>query len=167
MADTATPLKSEPATTLPADPMADLIKQINEAHNEVRLSLKRTGECAIKAGSLLLEAKRKKIVPHGSFTEWVAEHCTFAARTAQLYMQLARRFPNPQEIAGLSLTDLIEMLGPAKLPELKLDPPAKKVPADKVADAIKKSSALAVLQKAWDQTSDTERKLFLSRVRAA
>jgi Protein of unknown function (DUF3102) len=148
-----------------ADPMAELIKSINEAHNEVRLSLKRTGECAIKAGLLLLQAKR--LVRHGSFTEWVAEHCTFADRTAQLYMQLARRFPNPQEIAGLSLTDLIQMLGPAKLPELKIDPPTKNAPVDPVAKAIKKSSALAVLQRAWEETNDTERKLFLSRVRAA
>lgn len=151
--------------TQPADPMADLIKRINEAHNEVRLSLKRTGECAIKAGLLLLEVRRR--VRHGSFTEWVAEHCTFADRTAQLYMQLARRFPNPQDIAGLSLTDLMEMLAPAKLPAIKEDPPTKKGPVDKVAEAIKKSSALAVLQRAWDETSDNERKLFLNRIRAA
>ncbi len=53
MADAATPLKSELASTatLPADPMTDLIKQINEAHQEVRLALRRTGECAIKAGA--------------------------------------------------------------------------------------------------------------------
>jgi hypothetical protein len=153
------------AATVPADPMADLIKRINEAHNEVRLSLKRTGECAIKAGLLLLEVRRR--VRHGSFTEWVAEHCTFADRTAQLYMQLARRFSNPQDIAGLSLTDLMEMLAPAKLPAIKEDPPTKKGPVDKVAEAIKKSSALAVLQRAWDETSENERKLFLSRIRTA
>jgi hypothetical protein len=166
MAETAKPEQNlVSAATLPTDPMADLSKSINEAHNEVRLSLKRTGECAIKAGLLLLEVRRR--VRHGSFTEWVAEHCTFADRTAQLYMQLARRFPNPQDIAGLSLTDLMEMLAPAKLPAIKEDPPTKKGPVDKVAEAIKKSSALAVLQRAWDETSENERKLFLNRIRAA
>jgi hypothetical protein len=153
------------AATLPADPMADLIKSINEAHNEVRLSLKRTGECAIKAGLLLLQAKR--LVRHGSFAEWIAANCTLSERTAQLYMQVARKFPNPQSFADFSLSDLMEMLGPAKLPAIKDEPPAKKAPVDKVAEAIKKSSALAVLQRAWDETSEMERKLFLSRNRTA
>jgi Protein of unknown function (DUF3102) len=149
----------------PADPVTDLIKRINDAHQEVRLSLKRTGECAIQAGSLLLEAK--KHVRHGSFTEWVATHCTFSERTAQLYMQLARKFPNPQNIAGFSLTDLLEMLGPAKLPAIKDDPPTKRAAVDKVAEAIKKTSALAVLQRAWHETSENERKVFLSQIRGA
>jgi hypothetical protein len=162
---------SEPATALataaptaPADPMADLIKSINEAHNEVRLALKRTGEAAIKAGLLLLQAKSR--VRHGSFAEWIASNCALSERTAQLYMQVARKFPNPQNFADFSLSDLMEMLGPAKLPAIKDDPPKKKGRVDKVADAIKNSSALAVLQRAWDETSDNERKLFLSRVRA-
>jgi hypothetical protein len=149
----------------PVEPMAELIKRINEAHQEVRLSLKRTGECAIQAGLLLAEAKKQ--IRHGSFTEWVAAHCAFSDRTAQLYMQLARRFPNPQNIAGFSLTDLMEMLAPVKLPAIKDDPPSKRGPVDKVAEAIKKTSALAVLQRAWDETSENERKLFLNRVRPA
>jgi hypothetical protein len=111
---------------------------------------------------LLLEAK--KLARHGSFTEWVAAHCCFSDRTAQLYMQLARRFPNPQNIAGFTLTDLLEMLAPAKLPAIKEDPPMKKGPTDKVAEAIKKTSALAVLQRAWRETTDNERKVFLSQV---
>ena len=152
------------AAPLPADPMADLIKSINEAHNEVRLSLKRTGECAIKAGLLLLQAK--KLVRHGSFAEWIAANCILSERTAQLYMQVARKFPNPQNFADFSLSDLMEMLGPAKLPAINDEPPKKKGPVDKVAEAIKKTSALAVLQRAWDETSDNERKLFLNRIRA-
>jgi len=147
---------------LPADPMADLIKRINEAHEEVRLSLRRTGECAIKAGLLLLDAK--KLVRHGSFAEWVAANCNFSERTAQLYMQLARKFSNPQNIADLRLTDLLEMLGPAKLPELKEEAPTKKKPPDKVAEAIKQGP-LAVLQKAWDAAGEHERQILLSRVR--
>jgi DUF3102 family protein len=167
MSDTA-PTKQEPKPSVdvvPADPMADLIKRINDAHNEVRLSLKRTGECAIQAGLLLLEAKR--LVRHGSFTEWVAAHCAFSDRTAQLYMQLARKFPNPQNIAGFSLTDLMEMLAPAKLPAIKEDAPTKKGPVDKVGDAIKKTSALAVLRRAWRETSENEKKLFLSQIGTA
>jgi hypothetical protein len=157
----ATPALS--TATAPADPLTDLVNQINEAHQEVRLALKRTGECAIKAGLLLLQAK--KIVRHGSFAEWIAASCTFSERTAQLYMQLARRFPNPQNFADFSLTDLMEMLAPAKLPELKTEPAEKKQPRDKVAEAIKKG-ALAVLQKAWTETSEMERKLFLKQIRA-
>ena len=107
----------------PADPMADLVKRINEAHQEVRLALKRTGECAIKAGLLLLEAKKR--VRHGSFAEWIAANCGFSECTAQLYMQVARKFPNPQNFADFSLTDLMEMLSPAKLPEIKTEPPRR------------------------------------------
>jgi hypothetical protein len=150
------------STTTVAVP-ADLVNQINEAHQEVRLALRRTGECAIKAGLLLLQAK--KLVRHGSFAEWIAANCTFSERTAQLYMQLAWRFPNPQNFADFSLTDLMGMLAPAKLPELKTEPTEKKQISDKVGEAIKKG-ALGVLQKAWAETSEMERKLFLKQIRA-
>ena len=161
---------SEPATTTlaaapaaPVDPVADLIKRINAAHQEVRLALKRTGEAAIEAGKLLLEVKL--YVRHGNFGEWIAAHCTFSDRTAQLYMQLARKFPNPQNFADFSLSDLMQMLEPAKVPEIRAEPKTKKPKADKIAEEIKKD-ALAILQKAWDQASPHERTIFLSQAGA-
>jgi hypothetical protein len=161
MTEPATALASAPAP--PADPVADLIQRINAAHQEVRLALKRTGEAAIEAGKLLLKVKR--YVRHGNFGEWIAAHCTFSDRTAQLYMQLARKFPNPQNFADFSLSDLMQMLEPAKVPEIRAEPKSKKAKTDKIAEAIK-NDALAILQKAWDQTSPTERSIFLSQVGA-
>jgi hypothetical protein len=150
-----------PTPAPPNDPMVDLINKINDAHEQVRLTLKSTGQAAIKVGLLLLDAKR--LSGHGSFADWICANCNFSERTAQLYMQMAKQFPNPQNFADFSLSDLMKMMGPLKLQEPK-EKSARSGPRDKVAEAIAKGP-LAVLQKAWDAAADNERKLFLTRVR--
>jgi hypothetical protein len=156
----ATEQNLAPAAQPLANPMADLIKRINEAHEDVRLSLKRTGECAIKAGQLLLEAKKQ--VRHGSFAEWIATNCAFSERTAQLYMQVARKFPNPQNFADFSLTDLMEMLAPAKLPAIKDEAPTKK--DDQLTALIKKKGAFEILQRVWQAIEERDRDYFRRRI---
>jgi hypothetical protein len=156
----AEPKPEQSLATPPADPMTDLIKRINEAHNEVRLSLKRTGECAIKAGLLLIEAK--KLVRHGSFAEWIAANCALSERTAQLYMQVARKFPNPQKLAEFSLSDLMEMLGPAKLPTIKDVVTTKK--DDLLTVLIKKKGAFEILERVWQAISEHDRDYFKRRI---
>jgi hypothetical protein len=150
------------AAVLP-DPMGDLIRRINEAHEEVRLTLKTTGQAAIKVGLLLLQAKQ--LAGHGSFADWICTHCNFSERTAQLYMQLARQFPNPQSFADLSLSDLMKKMAPLKLKE-PTGESKQTVRKDKVTAAIEGSSAYDVLTRAWEKTTAVERKKFLLQVQA-
>jgi hypothetical protein len=140
---------------------ADLVRRINEAHQQVQIAFVATGVAAINVGLLLLEAKR--VVRHGSWAEWIGVHCHFSERTAQVYMQLAKRFPKPQISAETTITELMGMMGGMRLVELK-DHGTKKDKKDHVAEAIKKGP-LAILQQAWDAAQETEKKIFLSRIR--
>ncbi len=89
----------------------DLAARINAAHEEVKNSIRRGAEHAIKAGRLLLEAKAN--VGHGNFLKWIGANCNFRVRTAQLYMTMAEELPlleaksNAQRIAHLSLNEAV------------------------------------------------------------
>jgi hypothetical protein len=71
----------------------------------------------MRAGDLLIEAKGK--VKHGQWLPWLAEHCSIAERTAQLYMRLARSRPdlesNPQALADLTVEGAAKMLAAPRL----------------------------------------------------
>ena len=117
---------------------------------------------AIRAGKLLLEAKIA--VPHGHFEEWQAANCRFSLRSAQLYMQLAREFP--QGVApGTSLTAAIKMVEQLKSPEEKLSSTGRQQRGKRnwVAEAIK-VDPVAVLEKAWAAASEMERNIFVKKI---
>jgi hypothetical protein len=81
--------------------LADLGGRINEAHC---LAMRHAGEAvahAIACGQMLLEAKAK--VPHGQWLPWLRNNITFGERSAQGYMRIAQRLPNPQRVADLPL----------------------------------------------------------------
>src|SRR5262249_55622398 len=109
-----------PMTDLPTPaPSGDLIAladRINAEHAEVIKSVRQGADHAIRAGKLLLEAKIA--VPHGGWSEWVAANLRVSERTAQVYMQLAREYP--QGLADTSMTAAIKMLEQAKSPEKKM-----------------------------------------------
>jgi hypothetical protein len=67
---------------------AGIADRINAAHVECEKSLRASVEHAIRAGELLLEAKRT--VGHGEWIKWLAENVKFSDRLAQAYMRLAR-----------------------------------------------------------------------------
>lgn len=139
-----------------------LAGKINAAHHQVKSALNRSAGYAIETGLLLLQAK--KAVGHGNFAEWVGANCAFSERTCQLYMQLARKFPNPQSFADFTISDLMAELAPLRLAALKDEPKAKKAKAEKadpVDAAIKADGALAVLKRAWDAAGDTQRRSFV------
>jgi hypothetical protein len=137
----------------------DLATRINAAHEEVKNSIRRGAEHAIKAGQLLLQAK--EIVGHGVFLEWVGEHCHCTPRTAQLYMKLAKEkdklAPNAKSISHLTLTEAMEMLGPLKQKLAEEKPPRPPAP-DPVAAAITKD-ALDILRRAWNAAGEPQRKI--------
>jgi Protein of unknown function (DUF3102) len=153
----AKPSEIVPAPTPRHD---DLATRINAAHEEVKNSIRRGAEHAIKAGDLLLQAK--ETVGHGVFLEWLGEHCTCTPRTAQLYMKLAKEKDklgsNTKSISHLTLTEAMEMLGPLKqkLGE-KSGAPQKR---DPITEAITKD-ALGILRRAWDAAGEPQRKMFV------
>jgi len=68
--------------------LANLARQIREAHSKVVGAFRNTVREAIAAGKLLIEAKDR--MPYGDWDRWLKEQCGVAERTARLYMQLAK-----------------------------------------------------------------------------
>jgi hypothetical protein len=83
------------------EPTTSLAVRINETH---ALAMQHAGKAvgfAIACGELLLEAKAR--VPHGQWLPWLRANVAFGERSAQGYMRIARRLPNPQRVADLPL----------------------------------------------------------------
>jgi ParB family chromosome partitioning protein len=70
-------------------PLAELARQIAEAHRECEAAQLRAVEKAAAAGALLLQAKKR--VGHGRWLPWLEENCPqLSERQAQRYMALAK-----------------------------------------------------------------------------
>ena len=92
-------------------------ERINAAHAAVVAAERDALRHAVRAGALL-EAMKGRL-GHGRFLPWIAEHCDFGDRTAQLYMQLARELGkrNPKRVSDLTLRAAIALLRvPAQRP---------------------------------------------------
>ena len=68
--------------------LAALAADIRLAHEAARRSALETAEHVMQAGHKLIEAKA--MLPHGSWSTWLREHCDLSERTARRYMQVAR-----------------------------------------------------------------------------
>jgi Protein of unknown function (DUF3102) len=64
------------------------VGEINFAHERAERTFREGVQHAIRAGELLLQAKRT--VAHGNWSSWLAENVEFSDRLAQAYMRLAR-----------------------------------------------------------------------------
>jgi hypothetical protein len=99
------------APVLVADPanLTDLAGQIRAEHAAASASLRRGLDHAIRAGELLLDAKR--LHRHGQWTKWVADNLAFSDRTARAYMQLARMpIEKRQRVADLPLRETLSAI---------------------------------------------------------
>ena len=140
--------------------LAALATQINAEHAEVIKHVQQGADHAIRAGKLLNQAKIA--VRHGDWSEWLATNCRVSERTAQVYMQLAREYP--QGLADTSMTAAIKMLEQAKSPEEKMTGVRQqRVKRNPVAEAIK-VDPVAILEKAWAAASENERNIFVRRI---
>jgi hypothetical protein len=143
--------------------LAVLANRINSEHAEVVKAVIHGANHAIRAGQLLLQAKIA--VRHGDWSEWLATNCRVSERSAQLYMQLAREFPQGLA-AGVSLTAAIKMLEQMKSPEPKDTtsmPVGVRQKRNPVAEAIKKGP-LAILERAWEVANEIERNTFVRKI---
>jgi hypothetical protein len=93
--------------------LADLAARIKAEHEAVSTALKDSIRHAIRAGSLLVEAKEQ--LKHGQWLPWLRDHCTISERTAQLYMRCAKNREAIEDqirngVADLSLNEAAAML---------------------------------------------------------
>jgi len=100
------------ALTGPAE-LHSLAEQINEQHDKCKVALTAGVEHAIKAGTLLTEAKQR--VGHGGWLAWIQDNCNFSQRTVQAYMRVARNAAmleerNAQRVADLSFRQALRQL---------------------------------------------------------
>jgi hypothetical protein len=93
-----------------------LSSQINAEHHAVESAAQTAFAHALRAGELLLQAKR--VVGHGGWGRWLAENFEGSERTAQLYMRVHERqaeLPgDPQRVADLSLREAARLLAKPK-----------------------------------------------------
>lgn len=96
---------------------ARLADRINEQHQLVQESARRTLTHIVKLGLLLSRVKRE--VRHGHFILWVESHCTFCHRTAQIYMQVAEHRKELKAKSISYLTGAIKQLQQSNSPKKK------------------------------------------------
>jgi hypothetical protein len=87
--------RQEAASTDKRAELPRLAVEIEKAHCAVKDAGRTALLYAKHAGDLLVQAKAR--LPHGAWLPWLVGHCDIAARTAQLYMQLAKRWSEIQE----------------------------------------------------------------------
>lgn len=75
--------------------LTDLAASISEEHEQAERALRDGLLHAIRAGELLLEAKRE--VAHGEWESWLQANVPFQPRRARAYMQLARLDPEKRQ----------------------------------------------------------------------
>lgn len=73
------------------------------------LRLKQTGgEAIIGIGQWLIKAKA--VLPRGEWLPWLEDRVEFSERTAQGFMQIARKYTNPQTLADLGASKALMLL---------------------------------------------------------
>jgi hypothetical protein len=96
--------------------LSNLASEINENHELARMYVGQAFDHAVKAGLLLIEAKRQ--VPHGQWKQWVKANLKVGERQAQNYMKVAS-CPDEKRntVADLSLRKAIHELAAHKVQE--------------------------------------------------
>jgi hypothetical protein len=93
----------------------DLVARIRDAHVSVVSALNGAIDNAVRAGKLLIEAKKQ--TPHGQWSQFL-ERCDVGARQSQRYMKLAELVEaNPtlkSDLTGLTIEQAIKCLSPPK-----------------------------------------------------
>ena len=99
-----------------------LATRIRNEQRAIEAALTSIAAHVMAAGDLLIEAKKK--LPHGEWLPWLTLHCEISERTAQVYMQLARKRTeieaNPQRAADLTDLTVRKMLTMVAPPSAKV-----------------------------------------------
>jgi hypothetical protein len=87
---------------------AELTRRVNEAHERCERAQQDALLAGWDAGDALLQIKAD--VGHGNFDRWIADRFDGSRRTAGVYCQLRRAFPNRQHAAKLGPTSIRQAL---------------------------------------------------------
>lgn len=96
--------------------LKEIADAANAEHTKIEDSLREGLTRAVSVGNLLNEAK--KLVQHGEWRQWIADHCQFSERTAQNYMRISARYPELAKsatVADLTYREAVAMLAEPKL----------------------------------------------------
>lgn len=89
-------------------------KHARRAQIEMRIEMHRDAAAGslLEIGRQLNAAKDEGVVPHGQWTEWVAQHAAMSERVAQKWMQAARELPpgSPLERLGIAKIQSLMMI---------------------------------------------------------
>jgi len=93
-----------------------------ELVNLIRIELREGVEHAVRAGALLIDAKR--VVDHGNWLPWLRENFGLSERSAQNFMKLSRDMAtlpaaNAKRVALLPLREALASIAKSRLPELR------------------------------------------------
>jgi Protein of unknown function (DUF3102) len=109
--------------------LPELAARIDEEHRAAAGAIKRGLAHAINAGELLRDAKAS--VPHGQWADWLKGNTALSERTAQRYMQLAKKRAELESksatVADLTIRGACELIAepPARQAETPLHPTSK------------------------------------------
>jgi hypothetical protein len=78
------------------------------AQMELRGTFRDSLRVGVKLGHLLIDAKA--VCRHGDFGKWLAAGFEGTARHAQRCMELARKYPTPEDVPNLSLREALRLL---------------------------------------------------------
>jgi len=145
--------------------LADLAVRINAAHARVGISMSEGMRGATEAGKLLLEAK--STAAHGQWLPWLKANCKFSERTAQAYMQVARRMASANEAEAQRVADLSfrAALAAVGQPRTRAKP-RKRSPLERISELSTESQAqLYRLMALWMEGRPEEQLKFLCHMR--
>jgi N6-adenosine-specific RNA methylase IME4 len=101
----------------------DLAARIKAEHEQTIGAIRTSAEHAMRVGDLLIEAK--KLVKHGEWLPWLAQHCDMSESLAQRYMRLARARTeieaNTDNCTDLSILGAMRLLAPPLTFEQAID----------------------------------------------
>jgi hypothetical protein len=112
-------LLNTPAIVRPADALAELAGRINAEHSEALAAARASLTHAKNSGQLLIQAKEQ--CGHGHWLAWLQGNVHLSERTAQAYIQIAKRWAeleaNPQATADLTIEGAVKLLSAPKKKE--------------------------------------------------
>jgi hypothetical protein len=133
----------------------ELAQRIKEEHSNVGSALQQGFMHASAAGELLMQAKAK--ARHGKWLSWLRQECEISARTASLYMRLAKNRGGIEDQIGNAVADLT-LRGAMKL----LSPPRQ---SDPHAEETAEGSAGTVAASAVDSMATKDERKILGTKR--
>lgn len=105
----------------------EIVTELSALNGKFQKASRTAVEAGVRMGELLTEIKAS--VGHGNFIPWVATHCEFSQRAANLYMAAFQaKFAATANLTGEET--LVELAALGSKPQVKLARPVEEIKAD-------------------------------------